>query len=208
MKKVLIVLALVSALSFAIDGIRVEGLAGTGTDDLLQYDDGTPKWIYSGTPYFGTWFDITDFMPGATSFTADFTEWWFYHHPNSPWDTDQILVELWEGDVAMPMTQLQVDDITALHYSATIVNYSTPIELGTDFWMVANTTVYSAAGVPAGLYDEFGNFTGEVHTFYSQDFILWDPLIPVSDAIDWFARIDGSLPLDNESWGAIKGLYR
>jgi hypothetical protein len=106
------------------------------------------------------------------------------------------------------MTQLTADDVTALHYAPVIVNYSTPVSCGTDFWMLGNTTVYSSTGYPSGLYDEFANFTGEVHTFGSQDFILWDPFIPVSDAIDIFFRADGTLPLENESWGAIKGLYR
>lgn len=210
MKKVLIVLALAAAASFALDNVRVEGLSAPGTDDLLQYDDGTPYWIYGGVAYVGCWFDVTDFMPSAIGFNCDWTEWWFYHHSNLPWDTDQISLELWNGDVAMPMSQLTADDATALHYAPVIINYATPVACEVDFWMVSNTTIYSATGYPSALYDAGANWTGEVHTFGSQDWILWDPFIPVGEDIDVFFRADGEIvvSLDSESWGAIKGLYR
>lgn len=212
MKKVLIVLALVTAVAFAVESYPVEGSGsgGTGSDDLLQYDDGTAQWLWSGISYFGTWFDITDFLPGAAAFDCDFTEWWFYHHENHPWDTDQISVELWTGDVVMPVTQLAQNDITALHYAPVVVNYSTPVSTGADFWMIANTTVFSALGIPSQLYDDATNFTGIAHSFYSQDWILWDPLISstTGNEINALSRADGTLPLESDSWGSIKGLFR
>ncbi len=213
MKKVLIVLALVTAFSFAADSYLVDNpvAGGSGTDDLLQYDDGTAKWLWSGISYFGTWFDVTDFIPSATGFACDYTEWWYYHHANAPWDTDMIVVELWSGDAIMPVTNLASDDITALHYAAVIVNYATPVDCGVDFWMIGNTTTYSASGIPSQLYDEFPNWTGIPHSFYSQDWILWDPQMSGGTDINAFNRAEGTIEtsaLDSESWGAIKGLFR
>lgn len=212
MRKVLIVLALAAAFAFAVDQVKVEGLPGTGTDDLLQYDDGTPYWIFGGLAYFGTWFDVTDFMPSATDFIADYMEMTFYHHSNLPWDTDMLSVELWTGDATMPMTQLYQEDITALHYTAQIFDFDPDINTGLDFWTLGNTTIYSSTGYPSGLYDVGSNFTGTPHTFGSQDWILWDPLIPTggTEEVDFLVRVEGEIvtSLDSESWGAIKGLYR
>ncbi len=213
MKKILIVLALVTASVFAADCYPVEGSVGggSGTDDLLQYDDGMAEWIWAGVNYFGTWFDITDFHPEATNFDCSSTEWWYYHHEYSPWDTDQIVVELWTGDVAKPVTELASNDIIALHNAPVIVNYPTPVSTGVNFWMIGNTTVYSDAGVPSLLYDGTSNFTGTAHSFYSQDMINW--IIPEAAGIEInaFNRADGEFvtsALNSESWGAIKGLYR
>lgn len=211
MKKGLVVLVFIVASAFAVDSYLVENpvAGGSGTDDLLQYDDGTARWLYSGVAYFGTWFDITDFLPGATEFECSSTEWWYYHHDDHPWDTDQIRVELWTGDATMPVTNLTSDDITALHYAAVIVNYATPVSTGTDFWMIGNTTIYSAEGIPSQLYDETVNFTGIAHSFMSQDWILWDPVVPVSCNVDALSRANGDfVALENESWGEIKGLFR
>jgi hypothetical protein len=213
MKKVLIVLALVTAFAFSADSYLVDDPipgGASGTDDLLKYDDGTAHWLWSGVSWFGTWFDVTDFIPTATGFECDWTEWWYYHHANSPWDTDMIVVEIWSGNAAMPMTNLTSDDITALHYAPVVVNYATPVSTTADFWTIGNTTVYSAAGIPSQLYDEFDNFTGIPHSFLSQDFILWDPPSAAGYNPDAFNRCSGTIlaALDSESWGAIKGLFR
>ncbi len=214
MMRIFIVLALLAASVFAVDVNLVSSpvAGGTGSDDVLQYDDGTAKWLYSQVAYFGTWFQVTDFLASATNFDCSSTEWWYYHHTNAPWDTDQIVAELWTGDATMPVTVLASDTITAIHYTAVTQNYSTPVTTGLNFWMIGNTTTFSALGIPSQLYDEHFNFTGAVHSFQSQDWILWDPVIPPStDTIDALCRADGSIivnALNNESWGAIKGLYR
>lgn len=211
MRKVLLVLAFATALAFATSAVKVEGLAGgSGSDDMLQYDDGTPYWIYGGVAYYGTWFDVTDFLPNAADFWCNYVEWWFYHHPNLPWDTDMISLEVWQGDATMPVTQLAQDDVTAPHYTFATTTYATPLVCTTDFWTMCNTTVYSSTGYPSGLYDAGGNFTGIPHTFGSQDWILWDPFIPAGEYIDIMHRAEGEIKtaLDSESWGAIKGLYR
>lgn len=210
MKKVLIVLALAAASAFAAGSYRVEDPVAGGTDDLLQYDDGNSAWVWSGINYYGTWFDVTDFMPVAVNFECSHTEWWFYEHVNVPWDTDQIVVELWTGDAGIPITMLASDTITALHNASVIVNYSTPLSTGADFWMIANTTVYSTKGLPSVLYDEYDNWTGIAHSFHSPDMAVWEPAAEAGYEVNAFFRADGVFPaaLETGSWGAIKGLFR
>ena len=210
MKNLLIALALAAAFTFAADTYLVEDpVAGRpGTDDMLQYDDGTSYWIVSGADYYGTWFDLTDFMPGSSPiyYECYYTEWWFYHHTSLPWDTDQIVIELWTGDVTGPATNLSTDIITALHNSPVFVTYVTPVLTGTDFWMIANTTVYSINGVPSVLYDQYDNWTGTAHSFNDMG-----PVVMGGYEVDALFRAGCTwvgLELENESWGAIKGLFR
>lgn len=206
--KVILVLCLAAVFAYAVDSYEIENpvSGGTGTDDLLQYDDGSAAWILAASTFYGTWFDYTDFAPGAT--VADpcrSTEWWFYHHDSYPWDTDQIVVELWNGDdVTGPLTNLTSDVITALHYAPVTVNYSTPVPIELNFWMWANTTVYSTQGLPSGIYDQYNNWTGIAHSFCDDG-----PVIMGGYAVDAFFRADCyDVSLEGESWGAIKGLFR
>ena len=212
MKNVLIALVLAAAFTFAADSYLVEyPVAGrTGTDDILQYDDGTSCWIVSEALYYGTWFDMMDFTSNP-NYEFGFTEWWFYHHAALPWDTDQIVVDLWAGDAAGPATPLASDDVTAIHNAPVIVTYSPGISIVTDFWMIANTTEYSILGLPSVIYDQFNNFTGIAHSFYNQTGLVWEPVVRAGYEIDALFRVDliptGS-SLNSESWGAIKGLFR
>lgn len=214
MKKVLIVLALVTAFAFAADSYLVDdpGQGGSGTDDMLQYDSGTAAYYWHDASYWGTWFDVTDFVSVASDFECNYTEWWFYEHPDGPyWDTDQAVLELWVGDVAGPVTKLTSDQITATSYTALQVDYATPVLVGgTDFWMISDASVYSSDGSPYVLTDGTDNFTGIAHSFASGDFFLWDPLESGGINTNMFFRAEGTIivSLDSESWGAIKGLYR
>ncbi|MCK4806404.1 MAG: hypothetical protein KAT09_02095 [Candidatus Aegiribacteria sp.] len=213
MKKVLFVLVLAAAFAFAIESCPVEDpLPGTsGTDAVLQYDDGTAAWIWSGLLHIGPWFDVTDFDAAAVGFDCNYTEWWFYHHATYPWDTDLISGELWTGDaVTWPVTNLTADTFTALHYAPAYVLYSPAVSTGTDFWMIANTTIHSTLGRPSALYDGTTNFTGVPHTFYSQDWVLWNTVNSGGIDIDVFFRVEGliSTALERSSWAAIKGLFR
>jgi len=206
----LVLLTLIAGLAFSTGGVAVQDPVSTGTDQLLQYDDGVSHWIWPGVSYYGTWFDVTDFMPDASGFECESTEWWHYENPYNPWDTDQIVLELWSGDVSGPVTLLASDSVTALHNAPVYVNYPSALATGSDFWMVANTTVFSSVGAPHVLYDEFDNWTGTAHSFYSQNWSDWDPLVAGGYEINAFFRADGTLEstLQSDSWGAIKGLYR
>ncbi|MCD4701025.1 MAG: hypothetical protein K8S24_04120 [Candidatus Aegiribacteria sp.] len=211
MKYIAIILAFAVTSAFGIECLPLENTpsGGQGTDDLLQYDDGTPFWIISGYSLYITWFDIEDFYPGALNFECDHTEWWFYHDASTPWDTDKIQTELWTW-VDMPVTMLNTTTITALHFSPVLVNYPTPISTTANFCMIANTTVYSAEGVPSVIFDESGNFTGEPHSFFGRSRTQMYSAQSGRDDIDAFFRAEGNPmnALENNSWGAIKYLFR
>lgn len=210
MRKALPLLALAAVLALATSYVKVEGLTGvTGLQDYLQYDDGTPYWLIGGVAYYGTWFDIYDFVPEyIQDFWFDCAEWWFYHHPDLPWDTDMISLEIWHGDATMPDTQMVQNDLTALHLTP-VYTYHYGIKFNTEFWTICNTAVHSSTGSPTAIYDNTLNFTGIPHTFGSDDWILWEPFVPADEAIDVLLRaMISPYGLDSESWGGIKGLYR
>jgi len=207
MRKVLVLLALVAAVAVA-GSFRLENPVFVGgTDELLQYDDGSAYWLTWGGLYRGTWFDVTDFDPTATGAVLQNTQYWFYHHSSYPWDTASFYAELWNGDEGGPVTQLNQTSKTATHYSAVTVAYSPNIEVEADFWALVNTSM-SSGGWPAVLGDNSAQ--NPSHSFYSDDFIIWEPwIVGGATANDYLIRANGTLgALDTESWGAIKGLYR
>jgi hypothetical protein len=208
MRNVLVVLAVIVAASFA-GNFRLETpVSCGGTDDVLSYDDGSAHWLTWGGLYRGVWFDVTDFDPSKTGLAAAYTEYWFFHHTSYPWDTASFYAELWNGDAAGPSAQLNQTSMIATHYAPVHANYSPVIETEADFWGLVNTSM-SSGGWPALLGDNTPNATD--HSFYSDDFIIWEPWIVVgASASDYFVRASGTLigALDSESWGAIKGLYR
>ncbi len=207
MNKILVVLA-VASLAFA-GGVRLDSpVYCGGTDDLLQYDDGSAHWLTWGGLYRGTWYDTEDFLPGSTGLDCEYTEYWFFHHSSYPWDTSSFYAELWNGGSSAPMTQLDQTMVTAAHYAPVQASYSPTIETEQDFWALINTEM-SAGGWPAVLGDNTPNTTD--HSFYSDDFIVWEPwIISGATASDYLVRASGDIltALETESWGAIKGLYR
>jgi hypothetical protein len=177
-----------------------------GTDYVLQYDDGTAHWLSWGGLYRGVWFDVTDFFPGGTGFYASYLEFWFFHHTSYPWDTASFYAELWNGDAAGPSAQLNQTSMIATHYSPVHANFSPGIITEADFWGLVNTSM-SSGGWPSILGDNSPNPTS--HSFYSDDFIIWEPWIVVgATASDYFVRVAEALAIESESWGTIKGLFR
>ncbi|MCK4807212.1 MAG: hypothetical protein KAT09_06180, partial [Candidatus Aegiribacteria sp.] len=162
--------------------------------DLLQYDDGTACWLTNAGTYRGTWFDVEDFLPGMNFWYADYSEFWFYHSAGYPWDTSQFYAELWNGE-ANPDEFINRQTITAFHFAPCFAYYYPHILLEADFWIIVNTEL-SESGCPSLLCDEYGNITGEPHSFFSYDFSLWEP---------WTTS---SVDLSRASWGSIKGLFR
>ena len=205
MKRVYFLLAAVAAVGFASNAALDRTIPAGGTDDLLQYDDGSAYWLTWGGTYRGTWFDLEDFQPGAGGWNAEQSEYWFYHHTSYPWDTASFYAELWDGDVSMPATQLDQTSVTAIHYSPCYASYAPPLACEPQFWQLV-TTEMSAGGWPALLGD---NTPGSAdHSFFSDDFIVWEPWViqgPTSN--DYLCRNDGYVGLDATTWGAIKGMY-
>jgi hypothetical protein len=205
MRSVLLVLAILATAAFA-GNVRLDRpLPVSGTDDLFQYDDGTANWLTWGGLYRGTWFNLQDFVPGAPGGQLNNLEYWFFHHASYPWDVSSFYAELYDGDAAAPVTQLNQTSVVATHYSPVYATYGTPIAVGADFWGLINTEM-SAGGWPSVLGDNTPNPTS--HSFFSDDFIVWEPwVIAGATANDYFVRSTGTIGLDQSTWGAIKGLY-
>jgi len=178
-----------------------------GTDYVLQYDDGTAHWLSWGGLYRGVWFDLDDFVPYQPGCYVHYTEFWFYHHASYPWDTTSFYAELWSGDASGPVDQFDQTSMVATHYAPVHAYYSPDIATGVDFWGLVNTSM-SSGGWPALLGDNSPNATD--HSFYSDDFILWEPWIVIGGtASDYFVRVSENFgALERESWGSIKGLFR
>lgn len=205
MRRVLLVLAMLATVAFA-GNLRLDRpLPVNGTDDTYQYDDGTAYWLTWGGLYRGTWFSTGDFGGGG-GFSITQLQFWFYHHSSYPWDTASFYAELWNGDAATPTTQLDQTSVTAVHYSPAYANYSPAIDTEADMWGLINTEM-SAGGWPAVLGDNTPHAVS--HSFFSDDFIVWEPwVIGGSTANDYFIRATGTIgALDQNTWGAIKGLY-
>jgi hypothetical protein len=210
MKRLVFLLVLLTVGAMAGGGsLRLETpvIVG-GTDQLLQYDDGTANWLTWGGLYRGVWFDVTDFDMDGDGFIAENTEYWFYHDSMYPWDTSFFYAELWNGDVSGPVTRLDQTSMVATHLAPDYANYSPTIETEADFWGLVNTCV-STGCWPSTLGDGTPNPTS--HSFTSDDFILWEPwIVTGATANDLFIRAGGDLlsTLETESWGSIKGLFR
>ncbi len=202
MKKYLFLFVLIASITFA-DQIAVDLGPGYGTDtDWLKYDDGTAAWITWGGMYRGVWFDATDFVPGVINCAIYQSEFWFYHHASYPWDTSDVYVEVWDGAVSAPVTQLDQTMITAVHYAPVYADYSTPlVTANAEFWAFANTEM-SAGGWPASL----GDGTPGTHSFFSDDFIVWEPW---GDMGDYFVALDARDPgaFTNTTWGSLKATF-
>lgn len=168
--------------------------------DELVYDDGTAHWLTWGGLYRGTWFDPTDFIYPILDCEVEGMEFWFYHHPEYPWDTSSFYAELWQGGISAPVHQLVQTQLVATHYSPAIAVYSPAISSMEPFWGLVNLEM-STGGWPSTLGDNTPNFTVDAHSFVSEDFIVWEP---------WIGGETGSnlVSFENNSWGSIKGLYR
>jgi len=208
MRRVLLVLAVLATVVFA-GNLRLDRpLPVSGTDDLLQYDDGSAFWLTWGGLYRGTWFNVVDFLSSGTGASLTNLEFWFYHHASYPWDTASFYADLYNGDAAAPVTQLDETSVTAVHYSPVYANYGSAITTEANFWGLVNSSM-SAGGWPAILGDNSANPTS--HSFFSDDFIVWEPwVLSGATANDYFVRANGTIltgALEQSTWGSIKTLY-
>lgn len=177
------------------------------SDDVLQYDDGTACWLTWGGMYRGVWFHLEDFSPGCGDFLADTLEYWFYH--SGSWDTCSFYAELYSGGSGGPEIELFSTSVTAGHYCPTYVEVSPPVQTGGDFWIIVDTEM-SSGGWPSLLGDGTPNSQFGSHSFLSDDFMIWEPwIIQGPEADDYMIRAHGIpiLGLEEETWGAIKGLF-
>ncbi len=120
--------------SFSTAGRVAVDLPGPQRYDWLKYDNGTFNWLTWEGTYRGVWFNLQDFIPGATGFEIGISQMWFYHHTSYPWDTGDFYMELWNGDAMGPMTRLDQTMVTALHLTPVYTNYNPKIETEQNFW--------------------------------------------------------------------------
>jgi hypothetical protein len=177
--------------------------------DWIQYDDGTAAWMTWSGLYRGVWFNIQDFAPGFPYSQVYGLEFWFYHPSSYTWDVSSFLAEIYEGDAVSPVTQMDQTSVTAFHYAPCYTSYSPEISMGINFWGLVNTEM-SGGGWPSILGDNTPQAYS--HSFYSDDFIVWQPWVVGGPAAnDFFIRADaytGWPPgLDQTTWGAIKTLF-
>ena len=205
-------LVLVAATSALAGQVRVDLPGGSGGGDdrsVLQYDNGTPSWLTWAGTYRGTWFNTQDFMPGSEGFELHQMEYWFYQSSNTdPWDTAQFYSEIWNGDDLGPVTLLTQGIVTAVHYSPVFHTFSPYQEVAQNFWGIVNTEM-SSGGWPSILAD--GVYKGlPDHSYFSDDFIVWEPWSGDPVYGDFFIRAHGTFimgSLDPTTWGSVKALY-
>ena len=204
------VLAVLIALSVSAGfcGEMVAPLRAPAADDILQYDDGTVWWVTWEGLYRGTWFHTADFYAEPCEFTLAAAEFWFYQQPGCSWDTDQFIAEIYNGAESGPGELLYDTTVTAYHMTGTIIEFPDSIHVQPDFWLLENTQL-SAGGWPSIAAD--GTPNSKSHSFFSDDFSVWEPWIVGGDmACDYLIRAHGApvgLSLQSESWGGIKALF-
>lgn len=209
MKRVLWLLGALAVAAFAANSLQLDHpLPIPHTDDQLTYDDGTSHWLTWGGLYRGTWFNLGDFGAGPT-WAADDTEFWFYHHASRPWDTSSFYAEVYSGDFNGPVTQLDQTMVTAAHYTDVYAEYTPALVCPYQFWVIINSEM-SGGGWPSILGDNTPPAVGNDHSFFSDDFVVWEPWAAAGDPEgpgDYFIRTNGESALNNSTWGTIKALY-
>jgi hypothetical protein len=201
MSRSIALLAVLSLVSFAgVGQMAVEPGHAASDGDWLQYDNGTYHWYTWGGTYRGTWFDIQDFIPSATSYIVSISELWFYHQSSHPWDTSDVYVELWNGDNMGPTALLDQTIMTAASLSPSYCIYSPSITTLQNFWCLANTEL-SAGGWPSILGDN--SQATIAHSFFSDDFIVWEPW-DLGGACYYLIRVAWLDSIDRTTWAGLK----
>ena len=203
MKKAIAILAVLSLVAFA-GQVAVELGQIERDGDWLVYDNGTPNWLTWGGTYRGVWFNIEDFIPGQGNGLLEESEFWFYHSSSYPWDTSDVYLEIWNGDSMGPTAQLDQTMVTAIHYAPVYAAYSPQVAVEANFWALANTEM-SAGGWPAILGD--GDQGSIFHSFYSDDFIVWEPW-DIGGACNYFVSVNwNSDAFNSTTWGSLKTTF-
>jgi hypothetical protein len=173
----------------------------------LQYDDDSPSWLTWTGLYRGVWFNTDDWLPGQPFNWIDFSEYWMYHDVSYPWDVSDFISEIRHGYSSGPLTLIDSDQITAIHYAPVYGNFNKNGDLS-DFWAI-DVSSLSSGGWPSLIGDETPPSVD--HSFYSDDFITW---IPWSDGIwtgDYLIRAqvhyEYNPALERMTWGSLKAAF-
>ena len=186
------------AVMLVVFAVSFVALAGQIAVDPCSVQEKDPEWLVYDD---GVWFNVKDFNPSGAGAIISQVEFWFYHHASYPWDTSDFYAEIWSGDSTCPISLLNQTQTTAVHYAPVVVTYDPAIVCEAEFWVFVNTEM-SSGGWPAIL----GDGTPGTHSFFSDDFTVWDPW---GDMGDYFIRAYGeiALALDNTTWGELKTVF-
>ena len=196
---------LLLSLPLIAGNVRVDLPGGSGgIDEGLTYFNGSPHWLTWGGMYRGTWFNTEDFLPGSTGTGIQQIEYWFFEHASYPWDTDQFYSEIWNGDQTGPQVFIAQGIVTAYHYAPCYQCFEPCLLVGVNFWALINTEM-SAGGWPSVLGD-FSMPGDAGHSFFSDDFIVWEPWGEMGEYYIIVDCIPGCL-LDTTTWGSLKALF-
>jgi hypothetical protein len=178
-------------------------LPALGTDDVLQYDDGTAQWLSYDRQFSGVWFDLEDFQTGATGCLIQSTEYWFFHHVGSYylyWDTSIFSAQVWAGGAAGPDCMIDCTSATAVNFAPVYVDYLPVLQVPEDFWVITRHSFWN--GSPTPVMDM--EAAPVPHSFWrNPDMTYWEPLIG-----DLLYRVHGNpVGLQSVTWGAVKGMF-
>ncbi len=178
----------------------------SGTDDLLQYDDGTADWFSFEGEYRGTWFNLDDFYPSvdASGFVLNYAEIWFFHVYTHPWDTSDFIGEIRDGTPESPGTVFAHDTGTAVHLSASYIYPLAPCTTGTDFTVTEIVNFFSVIGAPSIASDVSPAVNPRSFTVSSPGIIdYWQ--------YDFLVRVNGypvpPVDLARTTWASLKATF-
>ena len=177
--------------------------ADAASEQLLQYDDGTPQWLCRADVYRGTWFHVQDFLDGSSSFLLSGVELWLYL-PEGYSGTFTLSVH--SGGSGGPDEVLYDTTLAAEQLIETLVQFPDSIEVCDNFWIVVS---------PFESYLEWPGILGDgtpnsvSHSFYSMDMVNWEPwTVQGPAANDYLVRAVGVTQegqvLLQDTWGAVK----
>lgn len=177
----------------------------SGTDDLLQYDDGTADWFTFEGEYRGTWFNLEDFYPSldATGFVVNYAEVWFFHvYTTHPWDTSEFIGEITDGTPDSPGTVFAHDTGTAFHLSPSYIYPMAPCTTSMNF-TVTEIPQFSEIGAPSIASDISPATNPRSFTVTSGIINYWQ--------YDFLVRINGyPIPpaeLARTTWASLKATF-
>lgn len=177
---------------------------GLGTDDFLQYDDGTAEWLSFEGDYRGTWFHLDDFYAdeSISRFVLNYAEIWFFHVYALPWDTSDFIAEITDGPPQTPGDVFAHQNSTALHMSPTMVYPFAPCTTSTDF--TVTELVLSSSGAPSVASDVSPSTVDRSFSVETPGVIdIWQ--------FDFLIRVNGypapPVELTRTSWASVKAIF-
>jgi hypothetical protein len=125
-----------------------------------------------------------------------------------PWDTGSFYCEVWNGDYMAPLVQLNQLLLNAIHYAPCYAVYTPSIECESNFWVLVNTEM-SGGGWPSLIGDDSppSPSVGD-HSYYSDDFFVWEPWSSADEGGDYFIRTNfDATSIERSTWGGIKVMF-